>query len=81
MERNRKTPPSSPRTTAKTPVLELRPDRAFVLQLDVRALPPRRVTGRVEHITSGRVAHVASPRELLAFLAKVLRNQVRDESR
>jgi hypothetical protein len=79
MERNRKMPRSSQRTTAQPPALELRPDRAFVLQLDVHARPPRRVAGRVEHITSGRVAHVTSARELLAFLAEVLRSQVRGE--
>jgi hypothetical protein len=76
MERNRTLPRSSRRTTAKPAASELRPDRAFVLQLDVRARPPRRVAGRVEHITSGRVAHVTSLRELLSFLAEVLRNHV-----
>jgi hypothetical protein len=54
----------------------LPPDRAFVLHLDARAKPPRRVVGRVEHVTSGRVAHVTSMRELLAFLADVLHQQV-----
>jgi len=39
--------------------LQLSPERAFVLQLDARAHPPR-VLGRIEHVTSGRVA--ASPR-------------------
>jgi len=58
----------------KPAVLELPPERAFVLHLDVRALPPRRVVGRVEHVTSGRVGHVTSLRELVAFLAAVLRN-------
>ena len=77
MERNRGTPRSSQRTTAKPAALELPPDRAFVLHLDVRAQPPRRVAGRVEHITSGQVAHVTSARELLAFLAEVLRHQIR----
>lgn len=73
MERNRKTPRSLPRTTASPAGLELPPDRAFVLHLDVRAQPPRRVAGRVEHVTSGQVAHVTSLRELVAFLATVLR--------
>jgi hypothetical protein len=50
----------------------LPPDRAFVLHLDARAQPPRRVIGRVEHVTSGRVTHVSSLRELLSFLADVL---------
>jgi hypothetical protein len=65
----------SPGTTSGL-TLELPPDRAFVLQLDVRAQPPHRVIGRVEHVTSGRVAHVTSARELLAFLADVLRRDV-----
>jgi hypothetical protein len=32
------------------------------------------MAGRVEHITSGQVAHVASLQELVTFLATVLRN-------
>ena len=39
------------------------------------AQPPRRMIGRVEHVTSGRVTHVTSLRALLAFLADVLRQQ------
>jgi len=77
MERNRRMPRSSQRTTVEPIALELPPDRAFVLHLDVRAQPPRRVAGRVEHVTSGKVAHITSARELLVFLAEVLRNQVR----
>jgi hypothetical protein len=57
----------------------LRPDRAFVLHLDVRAQLPRRVLGRVEHVTSGQVAHVTCLSELMTFMAKVLRNHVRGE--
>jgi hypothetical protein len=53
-------------------VFALPPERAFVLHLDAHAQPPRRVAGRVEHVTSGRVAHVTSLRDLLAFLAEVL---------
>jgi hypothetical protein len=68
---------SSPPPTAKPVRLELLPDRACVLHLDVRAQLPRRVVGRVEHVTSGQVAHVTSLGELMAFMAKVLRNQVR----
>jgi hypothetical protein len=55
--------------------LELPPDRAFVLHLDTRARPPRRVVGRIEHVTSGRIAHVASLRGLVAFLTDVLRDE------
>ena len=68
-----------PPPTAKPARLELPPDRAFVLHLDARAQPPRRAAGRVEHVTSEQLAHIMSLRELLAFLAKVLRNQVRGE--
>jgi hypothetical protein len=64
---------SRQRANAKMPALELRPDRAFVLHLDARALPPRRIAGRIEHFTSGRVARITSLRELGAFLAQVLR--------
>jgi hypothetical protein len=71
MQRKPTTPRSQRPTTAGL-ALELPPDRAFVLQLDARAQPPGRVIGRVEHVTSGRVAHVASVHELLAFLADVL---------
>ena len=69
---------SSPQST-KSARLDLRPDGAFVLQLDVHAQLPRRVVGRVEHITSGQVAHVASLGELMAFMAKVLRNHGRGD--
>jgi hypothetical protein len=33
------------------------------------------VIGRIEHVTSAQVAHVTCLRELLAFMAKVLRNR------
>jgi hypothetical protein len=49
------------------------PERAFVLQLDARAHPPRDVLGRIEHVTSGRVARITSLRGLLNFLTDVLR--------
>ena len=64
---------SSGRPRKNLPGLELSPDRAFVVQLDRRARPPRHMLGRVEHVASGQVAHIASARELLAFVAKVLR--------
>ena len=72
MRQKRNIPRSARRPTAKPARLELRPDRAFVLHLDVRAQLPRRVVGRIEHVTSGKVAHVTSVRELVAFLAQVL---------
>jgi len=81
MERNRRTPRSSRRPSAKPARLELTADRAFVLHLDVRAQPPRRVAGRIEHVTTGQVARVKSLAELLAFLAKVLRVQERQTRR
>lgn len=74
MQRKPNTPRSQPRTTSGRG-LELPPDRAFVLHLDARAQPPRRMIGRVEHVTSGRVTHVTSLGELLSFLADVLREQ------
>lgn len=74
MQRSRKTLRSTPRQSAKPPAPELRPDLAFVLHLDARARPPRRVAGRVEHIASGRVGHVTSLRELVKFLTDVLRD-------
>ena len=75
MQRKSNTLRSRPRTAVGL-ALELPPDRAFVLHLDARAQLPRRVIGRVEHVTSGQVTHVTSLRELLAFLADVLRQQV-----
>jgi hypothetical protein len=54
------------------------PDRAFVLHLDRRARPPRHLVGRIEHVTSGQVARVTSLRELLDFMAKVLRESATD---
>ena len=53
-------------------MLALVPERAFVLHLDARARLPRRLLGRVEHVTSGRVARVSSLRELITLLAEVL---------
>jgi len=70
----------SPRATARTQrPLELSQDHAFVLHLDVRARPPRHMMGRIEHVTSGQVAHVTSLRGLVAFMAQVLREQTRGE--
>ena len=65
--------------TASTLTMELPPDRAFVVHLDVSAQPPHQLLGRVEHITSGRVAHVTSLRELLTFFAQVLRERGQDD--
>jgi len=60
----------------ETPVsvaLQLSPELAFVLHLDARARPPRRMLGRIEHVTTGRIARVGSLRELTTFLRDVLR--------
>ncbi|HKF98229.1 MAG TPA: hypothetical protein VKB20_08235 [Steroidobacteraceae bacterium] len=79
MQQKRNIPRSAPRPSANPEGLELRPDHAFVLHLDLRARLPRRVVGRAEHVTSGRVAHVTSLSQLIAFMAKVLRDHVRRE--
>jgi hypothetical protein len=79
MKPNRKLSRPSRRTTSTPAAPELPPDRAFVLHLDVRAQLPRRVVGRIEHVTSGQVAHVTCLRELVAFMAKVLRNHSRGD--
>ena len=55
-------------------MLRLSPERAFVLHLDERAQPPRRVLGRIEHVTSGRIARITSLRGLTTFLRDVLRD-------
>jgi hypothetical protein len=70
--RTRNTRRSAQRTASSSPQLELLPDRAFVLHLDARARPSERLVGRIEHVTSGKVAHVTSLRELVAFLSEVL---------
>jgi hypothetical protein len=74
MQRKKNSPPSSSIPAAKPTPRDLPPDRAFVLHIDARVqLPRRRIAGRVEHVTSGRVAHFASLQELVTFLATVLR--------
>jgi len=54
--------------------LRLSPQRAFVLHLDARAQPPRRMLGRIEHVTSGRIARISSLSGLTTFLRDVLRD-------
>lgn len=81
MNKKRKVPRSSPRSATKPARLELRPDRAFVLHLDVHAKLPHHVVGRVEHVTSGEVSHVTCVGELVAFMAKVLRHRARGKRR
>jgi len=52
--------------------LALSPERAFVLHLDARSQPPSRMLGRIEHVTSGRIARISSLRGLMTFLRDVL---------
>ena len=47
--------------------------RAFVVQLHATAAVAQgQLSGRVEHVLSGQVAHFRSLDELLAFIARVL---------
>jgi hypothetical protein len=62
-----------PDETSPAEALQLSARLAFVLHLDARAWPPRRLLGRIEHVTTGRIAHVRSLRELITFLRDVLR--------
>ena len=52
--------------------------RAFVVEFDAD-LQAGRVTGRVEHVVSGRATLFQSPEIFLAFMAQVL-GQVRGDS-
>jgi hypothetical protein len=79
MTQRRKTSGSRRDANARGVSLQLPPDRAFVLHLDAHALPPRRMLGRVEHIVSGRIAHITSLRGLVAFLAGALRDGARKD--
>ena len=50
--------------------------RAFVVQFAATAeVAPGRLEGRVEHVVSGQATHFASLEDLLAFMARVLRQQ------
>lgn len=52
----------------------LRPEHAFVVEFGNAAdAAPDRLTGRVEHVVSGRATQFASLEELLAFVTRVLR--------
>src|SRR5262245_8995337 len=46
--------------------------RAFVVHLGAAAPGRRRVSGRVEHLSSGRTAQFPSLKDLLAFFAAIL---------
>src|SRR5215813_6046543 len=51
----------------------LSPHRAFVVQFRAETeVAQGRVTGRVEHVVSGQIAHFDSLEELLEFIARVL---------
>jgi hypothetical protein len=63
--------PLQPRTR---PVPTLPADRAFVVQLSAcTATELARVSGRVEHVVTGRSAHFRSLDQLLAFIARWLK--------
>ena len=51
-------------------------DRAFVVQfLATAEVDAGRLEGRVEHVVSGQATHFASLEDLLAFMARVLRQR------
>ena len=51
-------------------------ERAFVVQLAATAeVAPGRLEGRVEHVVSGQATHFHSLEDLLAFMARVLRQR------
>jgi hypothetical protein len=72
MARSRKRSVSRRGVDPRSVPFQLSPDRAFVLHLDMHALPPRCMRGRVEHVASGRVVHITSLGGLVAFLTDVL---------
>ena len=59
----------------------LRPDRAFVVEFSDRdgEAGGSLLSGRVEHVISGRAARFASAGELLEFVQGVLRSRARSE--
>jgi hypothetical protein len=65
---------SRPDETSSSEALQLSPELAFVLHLDPRARPPRRMLGRIEHVRSGRIARISSLTGLTTFLRDVLRD-------
>ena len=61
-------------TTNPTADRPLPVQRAFVVQLHTTAAVAQgQLSGRVEHVLSGQVAHFRSLDELLAFIARVIR--------
>jgi hypothetical protein len=65
-------------TEPLTPPASLSVHRAFVVEVDAEAdVQAGRVSGRVEHVVSGRATAFQSPERLRAFMAQVLR-AVRD---
>ena len=54
-------------------------ERAFVVQVYAEVeLAQRSFAGRVEHVVSGQATHFHAPEELLAFMARVLRERPRE---
>jgi hypothetical protein len=54
------------------PAATLPPHRAFVVHFGTTGRRGRRVTGRVEHLSSGTFTHFTSLRGLLRFFARFL---------
>lgn len=64
----------SDRRDGVTEPATLRPEHAFVVEFrNAAEAAPDRLTGRVEHVVSGRATQFASSEELLAFVTRVLR--------
>ena len=63
-------------TATPTPDVPLSRHWAFVVQLrEGTALTPEGLHGRVEHVVSGQATRFHSLADLLAFMARVLRQQ------
>ena len=64
----------SERRAGVTQTATLRPEHAFVVEFGNAAdAAPDRLSGRVEHVVSGRATQFASSEELLVFVTRVLR--------
>ena len=63
-------------TATPTPDAPLSPHWAFVVQLrEGTVLTPEGLHGRIEHIVSGQMSQFHSLEDMLAFMARVLREQ------
>lgn len=60
-------------TTTTTPIAPLTPERAFVVQLRAgTSLEAAAMSGRIEHVTSGRACLFESLEQARAFMEQVL---------